>query len=47
MAWIMSLNKNRVFEKVMRHLSECLMSAERGFFSSSLEFELESCIGGF
>ena len=30
MAWIMSLNKNRVFEKVMRCLRECLMSAERG-----------------
>ena len=38
---------NRSQKLVMRHLSECLMSAERGFFSSSLEFELESCIGGF
>ena len=45
MAWIMSLNKNRVCEKVMRYSSECLLSAERGFFSSSLEWELESGIG--
>ena len=28
----MSLNKNRVFENVMRYSSECLLSAERGFF---------------
>ncbi len=34
MAWIMNLNKNRVFEtKRMRYSSECLLSAERGFFS--------------
>ena len=35
MAWIMSLNKNNVSEKVMRYSSEYLLSAERGFFSSS------------
>ncbi len=35
MAWIMSLNKNRVFEKVMRYSSEYLLSAERCFFSWS------------
>ena len=35
MALIMSLNKNRVFENVMRYSSEYLLSAERGFFSSS------------
>ena len=29
MALIMSLNKNRVFENVMRYSSECLMGAER------------------
>ena len=45
MAWIMSLNKNNVLENMMRYSSECLLSAERGFFSSSLEFELESGIG--
>lgn len=43
MALIMSLNKNRGFENVMRYSSECLLGAERGFFSSSLE--LESGIG--
>ena len=45
MAWIMSLNKNNALENMMRYSSECLMSAERGFFSSSLELELESGIG--
>ena len=45
MAWIMSLNKNNALENMMRYSSEYLMSAERGFFSSSLGFELESCIG--
>ena len=43
MAWIMSLNKYRVSENVMRYSSEYLLSAERGFFSSSLE----RGIGGF
>ena len=38
---------NRIQKFVMRYSSEYLMSAERGFFSSSLEFELESGIGGF
>ena len=33
MAWIMSLNKYRVSENVMRYSSEYLLSAERGFFS--------------
>ena len=47
MAWIMSLTKNNALGNMMRYSSECLMSAERGFFSSSLEFELESGIGGF
>ena len=45
MASKMSQNKNRVFENVMRCSSEYLLSAERGFFSWSLEFELESGIG--
>lgn len=36
---------NRIQKFVMRYSSECLMSAERGFFSSSLELELESGIG--
>ena len=35
MAWIMSLNKNNALENMMRYSSECLMGAERGFFSSS------------
>ncbi len=35
MAWIMSLNKNNALENMMRYSSECLLSAERGFFSSS------------
>ena len=34
MAWIMSLNKNNALENMMRYSSECLLSAERGFFSS-------------
>ena len=37
MAWIMSLNKNNALENMMRYLRECLLSAERGFFSWSLE----------
>ena len=42
MAWIMSLNKNNALENMMRYSSECLLSAERGFFSSSLELEFEN-----
>ena len=38
---------NRIQKFVMRYSIEYLMSAERGFFSSSLGFELESGIGGF
>lgn len=45
MALIMSRNKNIALENMMRYLSVCLLSAERGFFSSSLEFELDSGIG--
>lgn len=35
MAWIMSRNKNNALENMMRYSSECLLSAELGFFSSS------------
>ena len=45
MALIMSRNKNIALENMMRYLSVCLLSAERGFFSSSLEFEVDSGIG--
>lgn len=41
----MSKNSKKASEKFeMRYSSECLLSAERGFFSSSLELELESGI---
>ena len=46
MALIMSLNKNRVFEKVMRYSSECLLIAERCFFSSSSSSFLEVKVKG-
>lgn len=39
----MSKNSDKASEKIeMRYSSECLLSAERGFFSSRLELEFEN-----